>query len=353
MQLPSKVPKSDALSFSQRSTETDTLASVGASVCRVSSVHVQPETIPCDEASYQFKFPKPKMKLGNFQHHLNDDNELTLLLENASVAGSVYNYDEAKSTRIKKGHETPAFVNLWKKKVSALSAHQFNGKQLSVYFTLREPGERPQLKLCANDFVTVSLARSRATENRESLTLREHYNCGVVLAYLTKDNQIVYSSKNDHCLFPGGFILGGEAQTSNEDIDAALKPIKEKKSTFTQLIKETAIRESNEEILDSEQDIDEVKILGWAGEQFTYPSKQDTNKKEVFCVKSICVLIKSKLTSTELIKRREEVAPVDHEELGALHFLNVEELKNNSKFAEKFILEHANCYQILVETNLS
>lgn len=309
------------------------------------------EVVTCNIPAYGNSFPKQKENPGEFTHITNTDGSITSFLDNARLSKSVYNPMGSDSDQaVKGGHNHNVITQLWQQKVATITGGQFNGKQLSVYYTLPEDGTPPQLKLCPNDFVTVSVARSRAADKPTDLPLRDHYNCGVIIGFQTSDGYLVYSTKKDKSTFPGGFILGDKSQTTDESIADTLEPIRNGEKTFTHLVKETALKEASEEILKMDIESEDVEIIGLMGEQFTYPSKsQKNNLKTTFCIKSIGVLIKSPLTMDALIQARGANAPVDAHELPEVLFVSVEDIRNHPEQSNNYVLEHNNFYHLMNE----
>lgn len=306
---------------------------------------VQCPTLPCNLEQYGNTFPLQSPNKGQFQVTSNKQHQVTRLFESAVVSKSVMNFS-CSDHPIKLGHDAPALVDLWQRKKTKLTAKQFNGKQLCVYYTLNKHDDN-KLKLVASDFISVSISRAKKSQ-LEKFTLRDFYNCGVLIHFITTDNKYVYTEKpNEKLAFPGGFIFGEKDQLQNKDIDPVLKQIQSKEMSFSSLVIETAIKEVQQEIIALNISPDSCDILCEIGEDFIFPSKRtDNHLKQVHCIKSVGVSIRSSLSSVELIAQRQKSPPVDAEELPLIKFLNLND-KFNFELADNFIVEHKDFYQFL------
>ncbi|WP_067584605.1 hypothetical protein [Endozoicomonas ascidiicola] len=316
----------------------------------------------CNIPEYNNEFPLQEKMSGKFIS-ITDDNELQNLLEHAKVSQSVFNPLGSENKPSKLGHDSQGFKDAWLEMASNTTKrnlgitdtnrHGFNGKQLCVYYSLNcsaQPDTKPIMKLIPSDYYSQAIARSRNAEGDVS-TVRTAYNCGSIMISVTSDEQIVYGHRNGKPMFPAGFILGNREQVT----DASIEPILEdicKGSTFKELAQKTALSERREEVYDDNTrknwEHTEIKPLALIGEKIIWPSKQPStnHQKDVFIVKSTVFFERLPVSSKELQDLRKENLPIDHHELGDLHFLNTEQL-NDVQLGKSFIAEHAECFNVL------
>lgn len=301
--------------------------------------------IECNIENYGKQFPKQDY-MSEFA--IIENPQLQQLLSTVKISKSVMNFS-GSDLPTKLGHNTEKLVELWQRKVKDLKPPQFNGKQVCLSFSKKNDHPN-KLKLIPSDYVSVSIARSKLQELK-SETVRNFYNTGVIICFQTKDNKWIYTEKNGRLLFPGGFIFGDKTQIKDEDISEELDLIRTQEKSLTNLLIDTAIKETKEEILNTNIEPSDCKILCGIGEDFIYPSKTSENHlKTVHCLKSIGILVQSSLTSDELLHKRQQNKPVDHHELPKLLFMDIN-AQYDETMRDNFILEHKNFYEFLTTSS--
>lgn len=330
------------------------------------TTHVESNT--CKIPKYGNKYPVQVRPPGHFHGILNEkDNLVGRLFHGAKVSGTVFNPVGSPDKSVKAGHESSAgFSTLWterkdktleyNKTIADPNRHQFNGKQLCVYFSLPKMADTGTgeigLKLLPSDYFSQAIARrgSPADSSNDISTVRAAYNCGSIMLVMTSDNKVVFGHRGGKPMFPAGFILGERSQQTDDSISPILAEIGET-TTFEDLARDTALNERREEVYDDQGEWEtEIKTFGAIGETLCWPSKQEDRsyQKPVFVIKSTVFMEHIPVSSAELNTLRNERPARDGHELGELNFLSENDFTSASS-DNNFIVEHATCYQMLSE----
>lgn len=297
-----------------------------------------------DIAEYGGHFPDKKLQKEDFKI-IDASNGLTALLQYTKISKSVMNFVDDQYP-VKLGHSCQQLVKLWQDKNDKLKTNEFNGKQVTIYFT-KSLEHDSRLKIVRSDYLSVSIARNPKL-NCISSSLRDFYNAGVLICLETLDRKFLIDNSTK-LRFPGGFIFGGKENINHSSISAKLNAIASGQTSFTQLLIETAIKETLEEVAEIEITPAQCQVICAVGEDFMFPSKStDNHIKQVFCIKSFGVLIKAQLTANDIKSKRNETQAVDEQELKNLTFIDIYPT-SNKPIADNFICEHQHFYQYLTQ----
>lgn len=229
-------------------------------------------------------------------------------------------------------HETDK-VREWEDTVWAPKGRSgmFNGGQVAVY---TRPDKEDSFKVVANDFKTVSASRRTAAvdgaKRPDNLTLRDHFNVGVIILCVTADGKLLVNvnkkeEKPTNLQFPGGFI-GGDPNVGGGELVTKIK--QDGAAGLFEAVTSTALKEGKEEILKGFKESHPDQLcLGYIGKTLKWPKKGDKEPKDRFSIKSFVVLSRSQMTFDELVAARAAALPKDADELPNLIALDLNSLK--------------------------